>query len=357
MAYTDIDDPSAYFQTRIFTGNENTLAVTFDGNSDLQPDWVWIKNRADNYNHSLFDSVRGVTKRIATNNDAIEATVAASLTAFNSNGFSLGNDTTANADGDSHVSWNWKAGTSVSGNTSGSGTAKAYTGSVNTDAGFSIIRHLGNDTAGHTIPHHLGAVPKMIIGHGISGSDTTSWTVYHHSLGNTHTISLNEQGAAADSSVWNDTTPTSSVISLGSSGNVNDADDAFILYSFAEKQGYSKFDSYIGNGASDDGTVVYTGFKPAFIMYKNSAAGSTDWYMYDNKRGGPAAGVYGNNNKYFLRANLNNTEGNESLHVFSNGFQIRVSNSFANSNGVKYIYMAFAENPFTTSTGIPTTAR
>jgi len=354
MAYTDIDDPSAYFQTRIFTGNENTLAVTFDGNSDLQPDWVWIKNRADNYNHSLFDSVRGVTKRIATNNDAIEATVAASLTAFNSNGFSLGNDTTANADGDSHVSWNWKAGTSVSGNTSGSGTAKAYTGSVNTDAGFSIIRHLGNDTAGHTIPHHLGAVPKMIIGHGISGSDTTSWTVYHHSLGNTHTISLNEQGAAADSSVWNDTTPTSSVISLGSSGNVNDADDAFILYSFAEKQGYSHFGSYTGN-ANADGPFIYTGFKPAFFIYKSSTTGGEEWKILDNKRDPINRGSQRNLN---VHTNTAESDDANSIGEFvSNGVKIRSAHNNINKSGDKFIYIAFAENPFTTSTGIPGTAR
>jgi len=354
MAYTDIDDPSAYFQTRIFTGNENTLAVTFDGNSDLQPDWVWIKNRADNYNHSLFDSVRGVTKRIATNNDAIEATVAASLTAFNSNGFSLGNDTTANADGDSHVSWNWKAGTSVSGNTSGSGTAKAYTGSVNTDAGFSIIRHLGNDTAGHTIPHHLGAVPKMIIGHGISGSDTTSWTVYHHSLGNTHTISLNEQGAAADSSVWNDTTPTSSVISLGSSGNVNDADDAFILYSFAEKQGYSKFGFYIGN-ANADGPFIYTGFKPAFFIYKSSTTAGEEWKILDNKRDPFNRGSQRNLN---VHANTVESDDTNSIGEFvSNGVKIRSAHQNINKSGDKYIYIAFAEQPFVTSTGVPATAR
>ena len=354
MAYTDIDDPSAYFQTRIFTGNENTLAVTFDGNSDLQPDWVWIKNRADNYNHSLFDSVRGVTKRIATNNDAIEATVAASLTAFNSNGFTLGNDTTANAPNNSHVSWNWKAGTSVSGNTSGSGTAKAYTGSVNTDAGFSIIRHLGNDTAGHTIPHHLGAVPKLIIGHGISGNDTTSWTVYHHTLGNTHTISFNETGAASDSSVWNDTTPTSSVISLGSSGNVNDADDAFILYSFAEKQGYSHFGSYTGN-ANADGPFIYTGFKPAFFIYKSSTTAGEEWKILDNKRDPFNRGSQRNLN---VHANTVESDDTNSIGEFvSNGVKIRSAHQNINKSGDKYIYIAFAEQPFVTSTGVPATAR
>jgi len=360
MAYTTIDKPSDYFETLLSTGDGGSQ--TFTG-LDFQPDWVWSKRR-ETHIHQLYDSVRGAGagKAIATNNDAIEGGDGATygyLSSFTSNGFvsttGSSNNNYFNADGATYVFWNWKAGTSVSGNTSGSGTAKAYTGSVNTDAGFSIIRHLGNDTAGHTIPHHLGAVPKMIIGHGVSGSDATSWTVYHHTLGNTHTISLNETGAAVDSAVWNDTTPTSSVISLGSSGNVNDDDDAFILYSFAEKKGYSKFGSYVGNGNAD-GPFFYTGFKPAFIIQKRSDA-THDWQLHDNKRGQYFPGNVVNNR---IQPNSNNAEGTGDdigYDFLSNGFKTRTSNANYNANNSVYIYMAFAENPFVTSTGVPATAK
>jgi len=348
MAYTTIDKPSDYFNTKLYTGNGGTQSIT---GLDFAPNWVWIKDRGDTGHHQVLDTVRGATKYISTNTDSVEATEAAGLTSFNSDGFSLGNNTNYNSgDPRTYVSWNWKAGTSVSGTTTGSGTGKAYTGSVNTDAGFSIIRHLGNDTAGHTIPHHLGAVPKMIIGHGITGTDATSWTVYHHTLGNTKTISLNETAAESTSTVWNNTTPTSSVISLGSSGNVNDNDDAFILYSFAEKQGYSKFGSYTGNGNAD-GTFVYTGFKPAWVMVKRSSD-SQGWVIWDDKRPG-----YNLTNQS-LTANENGAEETgRTFDMLSNGFKIRDTNTATNASGSTYIYMAFAENPFVTSSGVPATAR
>ena len=175
-----IDDPSAYFQTTLYTGNGGTNAITNTGNSDLQPDWIWFKRRDGADNHIVFDVVRGVTKAIYPDLDNLEDTLSNSLSSFNSDGFTLGADTASggsiNGSSETCVAWQWKAGTSVSGTTTGSGTGKAYTGSVNTDAGFSIIRYLGNSSAGHTIPHNLGAVPKMIIGHGLTGSDTTSWT-------------------------------------------------------------------------------------------------------------------------------------------------------------------------------------
>ena len=360
MAYTAIDDPSAYFQTITWTGNgSDPRTITFDGNSDMQPNWVWEKSTNLAYQHNLYDSVRGGGKGLVTNNDAIEVSDNANgyISAFTSDGFVLTagstNNELLNEDTTTYVGWGWKAGTSVSGNTSGSGTAKAYTGSVNTDAGFSIIRHLGNDTAGHTIPHHLGAVPKMIIGHGISGDDATSWTVYHHALGNTNTISLNETAAVSDSSVWNDTTPTSSVISLGSSGNVNDNDDAFILYSFAEKQGYSKFGSYLAN--SDSSNFLYTGFKPAFLIVKQTdgGGGNMNWGMFDNKRPGF------NSQNGFLYANTagaEDTSNATSIDLLSNGFQLR-ANTVGSNPGKSYIYMAFAEQPLVTSTGVPATAR
>ena len=350
-----IDDPSAYFQTTLYTGNGGTNAITNTGNSDLQPDWIWFKRRDGADNHIVFDVVRGVTKAIYPDLDNLEDTLSNSLSSFNSDGFTLGADTASggsiNGSSETCVAWQWKAGTSVSGTTTGSGTGKAYTGSVNTDAGFSIIRYLGNSSAGHTIPHNLGAVPKMIIGHGLTGSDTTSWTVYHHSLGATKTVSLNERAAASTSTVWNNTTPTSSVVSLGSSGNVNDNDDAFILYSFAEKQGYSKISSYVGNGNAD-GTFVYTGFKPAFVMAKKSS-GTEDWSITDNKMN--TFNVC--NNKLRPNSSSQESTGNAHIDFTAQGFKWRSTSGEFNASGATYIFMAFAENPFTTSTGVPATAR
>ena len=354
--YTTIDKPSDYFETLLSTGDGGSQ--TFTG-LDFQPDWVWSKRRQTHV-HQLYDSVRtaGSGKALQSDSDAAEGGDGGTygyLSSFTSDGFASttgsSNNNYFNADGATYVFWNWKAGTSVSGNTSGSGTAKAYTGSVNTDAGFSIIRHLGNDTAGHTIPHHLGAVPKMIIGHGLTGNDATSWTIYHHSLGATKTISLNERTASADSTVWNDTTPTSSVISLGSSGNVNDNDDAFILYSFAEIQGYSKISFYKGNGDAD-GTFVHLGFKPAWLMVFHSTAGNENWMLVDNKRDG-----FNVENEQLFPNTNGAEESNDEVDLLSNGFKLRRNNTRMNGDGAVYIYMAFAENPFTTSTGIPTTAR
>ena len=350
MAYSSIVKPTDYFVTKLYTGNGGTNNIT---GLDFAPNLVWIKRRTSS-NHKWTDSVRGATKVIESDNDALESTDSNGLTAFNSDGFTLGSSASFNSNTVGFASWNWKAGTSVSGTTTGSGTGKAYTGSVNTDAGFSIIRHLGNDTAGHTIPHHLGAVPKMIIGHGLTGSDTTSWTVYHHALSNTHTVSLNETAASVSSTVWNNTTPTSSVISLGSSGNVNDNDDAFILYSFAEKKGYSKFGSYTGNGNAD-GPFIYTGFKPAFLIFKSSSS-TQNWHVIDNKRDTH------NPVDLFMWPNLVDGDYAETQGVdfLSNGFKIKESGTFANGSGDTYIYMAFAENPFVANdsgTAVPVVAR
>ena len=184
MAYTTIDDPTAYFQTKLYTGNDSSRAITFDGNTNMQPDWCWFKARSEAYNHAAFDSVRGTTKLIRPNQINAEETHSTTLTAFGSNGFSLGGgDAFTNANNVTYASWNWKAGTNGSGTTTGSGTGKAYSYSVNTDAGFSIVKYIGNGTNGHTIPHHLGAVPKILWEKVIIGN-TNNWGFYHHSLGN-----------------------------------------------------------------------------------------------------------------------------------------------------------------------------
>ena len=354
MAYTTIDDPTLYFSTTLYTGNAaDDRAVTIDG-TGMQPDMVWNKSRSLGEGHVLGDSVRGVQRKIVPNDTDAQSS-SSSFTNFStitSTGFTVskgGVDGAVNQNGATYCNWAWKAGTAVSGNSTGSGTAKAYSGSVNTDVGFSIIKYIGNGTSAHTIPHHLGAVPQwVLIKETSNGSD---WMGYHIGIGNTKTIKLNEPEAPVTrTDWWNDTTPTSSVVTLGDNGEINQNDTNYIMYSFSQKQGYSKFSSYIGNGNAN-GTFVYTGFKPAFIIQKE-AGNTRDWTMIDNTRSPFNAA------DDRLVPNTSNAEvTNNITDLLSNGFKMRNTQSNTNGNGSSYIYMAFAENPFVTSTGVPATAR
>ena len=351
-----IDKPSDYFNTKLYTGNGSSgHAITGVG---FQPDLVWIKPRDQAYNHRLFDVVRGAGKKISSDTNSAEATDTNEQTSFNSDGFTIGSDAGTNANTKTYASWNWKAGTSVSGDTTGSGTLKTYTGSVNTTSGFSIIKYTGNGTAGHTIPHHLGAAPSMVIVKKLSASGT-DWFCYHKSLGNTHYIPLNTTAVASDNVVtWNDTTPTSTVFTLGISGTTNSNNADIIAYCFAEKQGYSKFGSYTGNGNAD-GTFVYTGFKPAFILRKRTDTTGA-WLIQDNRRPGSNRAVANSlpTDQNVLRANDSSAEEfNNELDILSNGFKLRATDAFGNASGGTYIYMAISASPFQTSTGVPATAR
>jgi len=351
MAYTTIDKPSDYFNTKLYTGNGSTQSITGVG---FQPNWVWIKNRTAAENHFIFDSVRGALNVLKSNSNGTAGDTPDSLTAFTSDGFNLGNLEDTNRSGNAVASWNWKAGTSVSGTTSGSGTGKAYTGSVSTDAGFSIIKYLGNGTAGHTIPHHLGAVPKFIIVKQTIGGDE-NWFNYHVSLGNTKDIHLNQTNAAATADSWNDTTPTSSVFSISDQSAVNGNGNTHVAYCFSEKKGYSKFGSYTGNGNAN-GAFVYTGFKPAFVITKNTTSSGYNWVLFDNKRSTSGFNVVDKR----LEPDTNNAEGTTSAYdvdLVSNGFKSRGTGSGVNRSGNTFIYMAFAEQPFVSSSGVPATAR
>ena len=351
MAYTDIDDPSDYFETKLYTGTGSEQSITMD----FAPNWVWLKRRDGTGSHRLFDSVRGATKEIYTDGTNAEATEAQTLKSFNSNGFTLGTEGATNGSSRTFASWNWKAGTSVSGNTGGSGTAKTYTGSVNTDAGFSIIRYIGNGSAGHTIPHHLGTTPAWVIARTISAEK--EWDVYHHkntSSPETDYLVLNTTAATSDSNdKWNDTAPTSSVVTLGDSSQLNTNDGTCIMYALAEKKGYSKFGSYIGNGVAANNTFVYTGFKVGWVLIKRSNSAGEGWFIFDSIRS-PA-----NLNVNELRADVATAEttGSHYIDFLSNGFKPKTAGAGIGRSGDTYIYMAFAENPFVTSTGVLATAR
>ena len=343
-----IDKPSDYFNTKLFTGNGSSgHAISGVG---FKSDWTWIKNRsASNSNHRITDAVRGVTKEIYSDLTAAEYTNTDGLTAFGSDGFTVGSNADYNGNGNNIVSWNWKAGGSASSNTAGSINSSV---SVNQDAGFSIVSYTGNGSAGATVAHGLNAVPYLMMLKKLNAED--SWYVYHNSLGNTKKLKLNGTDAeATTSNVWNDTSPSSSLFTLGNNSGINSSGKTMIAYCFAEKQGYSKFSSYVGNG-SNDGTFCYTGFKPAFVIIKSSSAGGSgkDWFVWDNKRK-PSNPV-----KNAVWANTNDAENNTDMVDFnSNGFKLRLSSTSMNASGDTYIYIAFAENPFVTSTGVPATAR
>ena len=356
MAYTDIDDPSVYFQTTLYTGNGGTQTITNGGNSDLKPDFVWGKSRnGGSEYHQLYDIVRGVTKVIFSTTEDAEETKATGLTAFNSDGFSVGADDGLNKNNSTQVAWQWKAGTSFTNDASGTSIGSIDSaGSFNNDAGFSICSYTGTGSAG-TIKHGLNSTPSTIILKNRIAGDIY-WYVYHKSLGNDTELYLNGNDAAPSStSAWNDTNPTSSVFSVGSHGGTNASGQATIAYCFAEKQGYSKFSSYVGNNSTAGG-FHHTGFKPAFIMIKRTDA-TADWRIYDNKRfraGGP------NNKLNYLEPNTTDAEADTdsggAWDMLSNGFKFYTSEASINGSGT-YIYMAFAENPFVTSTGVPATAR
>ena len=350
MAYTTIKKPSDYFETLLSTGDGGSQ--TFTG-LDFQPDFVWSKRRQTHV-HQLYDSVRGAGSGKALQSDSSAAEggdggTYGYLSSFTSDGFAStagsSNNNYFNASGGTYAFWNWKANGAGSANTDGSISS---TVSANTTSGFSIVSYTGTG-ANATVGHGLNSAPKMVI---VKDRDngTYAWHVYHVGLGATKTIYLDLTNTPSTSSIyWNNTAPTSSVFSVGTSVTTNNSGDNFIAYCFAEKQGYSKFGSYVGNGNAD-GTFVYTGFKPAFLMWKRSDV-ANDWYVVDNKRN-----IYNAVDK-FLYPNLSNAEDTLSpgLDMLSNGYKIRDSRNFLNASGGTYIYMAFAEQPLVGDN--PATAR
>ena len=346
MAYTTIDDASLYFRVKTYSGSSSDgNAVTWDEtHANMQPDWLWLKNRTDAQEHWLADVVRGTGKFLESNSTNAESSDGASgLASFDTNGFTLNNSARTNRN--TMVGWGWKAGGSASSNTDGSITS---TVSANISAGFSIVSFTGT-AANATVGHGLGVAPACFITK--SRVNAENWGFYHQSLGNGKQLELNTTAAQKTSSAYyNNTSPTSTVFSIGTADSTNDNQN-MIAYCFADKKGHSKFSSYSGNGNAD-GTFVYTGFKPAWVMIKNSSH-ARDWIIMDNKRDP--------DNVVSDRLFPNNTDAsntnNDMLDFTAQGFKIRNTNTTANLSGGTYIYMAFAENPFVTSTGIPTTAR
>ena len=370
MAYTTIDKPEDYFNTITWTGDgSRPISITGVG---FQPDMVWAKNRSpDAFEHKLYDSSRGAgSDKELTPNEAYaeggsNADTYGYLSSFDSDGFSS-TDSNYNAYfnkiGTTYVAWAWKANAgSTSSNTNGTITSTVQ---VNSDAGFSIGTFTGNGTSGATVGHGLGVKPDMLILKSRNNPSGAAmyWIVGHVGLdgmAGLKNLFMNQTWAVnTESVIWANTAPTSSVFSVGTNAAVNYTGNNMLFYAFANKQGYSKFGQYTGNGNAD-GPFVYTGFRPAFVMVKNASA-SESWVIYDTARNtynvadlklSPDTADSENGNAGIGGAIYNN------IDILSNGFKCRTNNAATNGSGNTIIYMAFAENPFVTSTGIPTTAR
>lgn len=323
-----------YFNPVLYTGNGSTQAITGVG---FQPDMTWIKVRSTTYDHQLVDAVRGSGKVIHSNLTNAEATLN-TVTSFDSNGFTVNGTTYAgtNGNGSTFVAWNWKANGSGSTNTAGSITS---TVSANTTSGFSIVTYTGNGS-NSTVGHGLGVAPKFIIIKSRSG--TTGWPVYSESVGNTRFGYLNTTDFFdVNSTAWNNTSPTSSVFTIGTGVLLNASGATYVAYCFAEVAGYSKFTSWTGNGSAD-GPFIFTGFRPAYVLVKITSASGEGWWVFDNKRN-----AYNVTNS-ILSPNSSGAEitGDYGIDMVSNGFKIRNSQGFINSSGATYICAAFAESPF-----------
>ena len=328
MAYTTIDDPVEYFSATLYTANGTARTIA----TGHQSDWVWLKRRDGAAGHRIADSVRGANKLLYSDSSTSEQSASNTITGFVSTGFTLGDDSggyDVNTSSNTMVGWSWKE---------------------SATAGFDIVSYTGTGSA-KTVSHNLGVKPDVIICKSRSG--TEEWRPYFSVLGATYGMRLNGTNAKDDDAgYWNDTEPTSSVFTVGTNSGTNGNTVTFIAYCFAEKKGYSKFGSYVGNGNAD-GTFVYTGFKPSFVMAKMSSS-TGNWSIFDNKRSSfnvVDEMIKGNSSQAEL------ADSSRKIDFNSSGFKIRADHADINTSGGTYIYMAFAESPFVNSNGVPNNAR
>ena len=360
MAYTTIDDGSAHFHTQLYTGNGSSgLSITNDANAgDFQADLLWISPRSNGDNNVIFDSTRGDAKQLKANGTDAEDTHSPARVTIESDGFDLDTtDTNYNGSSRTYVAWQWKANGGSTTTNDASATSVGTIDSVyqaNTKAGFSVVTYTGTGSAA-TVAHGLGVKPEWIVIKN-RGKDE-GWAVYHGantSAPETDGLSLNSTNATNDDSdYWNDVAPTTTTFGVSgddrSGGSYN-----FVAYVFNSVQGYSKFGSYTGTGDADEGPFIYTGFKPAWVMIKETGA-TGSWHIFDTKR------IVDNPSDSILYADTNDAEqtsqtGNP-IDILSNGFKCRGGGNDTNLDDGTYVYMAFAEHPFVSSKGVPCTAR
>ena len=355
MAYTTIDDPSVHFQAETYTGAGASTAVTFSGNSSLQPDLLWIKNRGADYDHNIFDTTRGIAKMLEPSNNNTENTNQTWISAVGSDSFTIGvNEHNLSNSGSTYVAWAWKG----NGGTTSTDTNGGYntTVQVNSDAKMSIVTYTGTggtSPSATTIGHGLGVIPKAIIIRARNRAEDWHW--FHYSSG-TGGFRGNEADAHNNNTVLGDTLPTSSVYKLGTDLRMNGGYN-YVAYCFADVQGFSKFGDYYGNGQSAEGPFVYTGFKPSLVIIKNDETGSRNFYMFDNARKPTNP-----NGLKFYGDTAGQEANDQAIDMYSNGFRVipnalgSYGTSSTNHSAQRMVYWAWAENPFVSSEGTPTTA-
>jgi len=343
MAYTTINKSTDYFNSKIYTGTGSSQSITGIGH---QPDLTVIKCRTAIESPVWTDAVRGVTNTLKSDTSGGTDVISTGLTAFGTDGFTAGGNDAFNGNSQNYVSWNWKAGTT---SIPSGGSLDATAVSINTTAGFGIYSYTGNGAGVRSIAHGLGAIPKMFIVKRLNSS--RDWAVYNASLPLADHLELNNTDAKTGANLWWSSRPTSSLIYFNADGQVNFNNSTYIMYAFTDVQGYSKFGSYTGN-ENNDGTFVYTGFKPAFLIIKRSDQ-AQPWLLLDNKRG-----TYNvNQSKIFPNDSaVENTDTSNGVDFLSNGFKLRRNNGESNEAGT-YIYMAFAEAPLVGTNNVPCTAR
>ena len=344
MAYTTIDDPSQHFDILTRSGVYDSSGTYDLTGLNFQPDFVWEKVRSVSGDHYLQNSSLTGKKMLKSNSNAAENTDG-NIESYLSNGIQINRQYDWNSSR-TLVDWFWKAnGGTTSSNSDGDITATVQ---ANTTAGFSIMTWTSNNADNQTIGHGLGAAPEVFW---VKIRDATgSWYCYFKAAGATHYLVLNTDAAKVDNVIWGDTHPTSSVITVDTN-SLSGSTPTVVTYAFKEIQGYSKFGSYVGNGNAD-GTFVYTGFRPAWILIKR-ADNTTSWRIIDSKRdtiNGCEARLFPDN------TDAENTSA-VVLDILSNGFKIKSTNGGVNNTDSDYVYMAFAEHPFVSSKGVPVTAR
>jgi hypothetical protein len=323
---------SSVFDTKLYTGNGSTQTIS---GLNFSPDWIWVKNRSASASHILVDTIRGAANVLVANVTSAEQSIPSYISSLDSSGFSIGtNSADLNQNANSYVAWAWDAGSSTVTNTAGTITSQVR---ANASAGFSVATYTGTGATA-TVGHGLGVAPSMVI---VKRRDTTgNWQVRHISIAAANSIQLNlTNAAAAATTIWNSTAPSSSIFSVGTDATINASSGTYVAYCFAPVTGYSAFGSYTGNGSAD-GPFVYLGFRPAFLMIKRTDT-TGNWVMLDNKREG-----YNVDNDP-LCANLGSAESTDDLaDITSNGFKLRSTNAEVNASGGTCVYACFAENPF-----------
>ena len=344
MAFTTINKSTDYFNTKLYTGTGSSQVLTGVG---FSPDLIWTATRNESEIRPINNTINGINNYLRSNDiDQLE-TGGSNITAQSSDGYTVGTTDRFNQSSNTFVSWNWKANGQGSSNTDGS-INTTYT-SASTTSGFSISTYTGTG-ANATIGHGLGVAPQVVIYKRTSA--TGNWFMYNKNIGNTKYLNLDATSAVQTYNVFQNTDPSSTLLYVSGDSGANASSGTYVAYCFAEKQGYSKMGSYIGNGNAD-GTFVYTGFKPAFVLIKDSGRAES-WYIFDNRRLGYNGGMAD------LIANSTATESGSSatlLDFLSNGFKLTGTTDHLNGSGQNFIYMAFAEEPLVSTNGTPATAR